>query len=188
MDNGNGHQAHQIITTHYQGTAEMARQAAKAEAMLERLHYKSKASFFIREVCEKMNECFELLKDNDQDLAEAQKVKKLLNGIKTNHPKVNALKTVVCATHSTDFNAVTMLMAGQIAVLFPAASFSYDTRPKRKISAANSTHDGRGRFECKKSPVMANGVDISDPNQSFTSDEWHKLRQGGLFVMGDRTA
>jgi hypothetical protein len=45
MDNGNGHQAHQIITTHYQGTAEMARQAAKAEAMLERLHNKSKASF-----------------------------------------------------------------------------------------------------------------------------------------------
>jgi hypothetical protein len=167
-----GHQAHQIITTHYQGTAETARRAAEAEAMLERLHYKSKVSFLFEKYVTKMNECFELLKDNDQDLAEAQKVKKLLHGVKTNHPEVNALKTVVCAMHATDFNAATTLRAGQIAVLFPAASFSYDTRPKRKISAANTTRGGRGRFECKKSPVIANGVDISDPNQSFASDEW----------------
>jgi hypothetical protein len=33
-DNGNGRQAHQIITTHYQGNAETARQAADAEACL----------------------------------------------------------------------------------------------------------------------------------------------------------
>jgi hypothetical protein len=179
-DNGNGRQAHQIITTHYRGTAETARRAAEAEAMLERLHYKSEASFSFEKYVTKMNECFELLKDNDQDLAEAQKVKKLLNGVKTNHPEVNALKTVVRATHPTDFNAATTLMAGQIAVLFPAASFAYDTRPKRKISAANTNRGGRGRFERKKPSVMANGVDISDPNQSFTSDEWPKLRQGGL--------
>jgi hypothetical protein len=71
-------------------------------------------------------------------------------------------------------------MAGQIAVLFPAASFSYDTRPKRKISATYTNRGGRGRFERKKPPVMANGVDISDPNRSFTTDEWQKLRQGSL--------
>jgi hypothetical protein len=179
-DNGNGRQAHQIITTHYRGTAETARRAAEAEAMLERLHYKSEASFSFEKYVTKMNECFELLKDNDQDLAEVQKVKKLLNGVKTNHPEVNALKTVVRATHPTDFNTATTLMAGQIAVLFPAASFSYDTRPKRKISAANTNHGGRGRFKRKKPPVMANGVDVSDPNRSFTSDEWQKLRQCGL--------
>jgi hypothetical protein len=177
--NGNGRQAHQIITTHYRGTAETARRA-KAEAMLERLHYKSEASFSFEKYVTKMNECFELLKDNDQDLAEAQKVKKLLNGVKTNHPEINALKTVVRTAHPTDFNAATTLMAGQIAVIFPAASIPYDTRPKRKISAANTTRGGRGRFERKKPPVMANGVDISDPNRSFTSDEWQKLRQGGL--------
>jgi hypothetical protein len=162
--NGNGRQAHQIIMTHYRGTAEMARRAAEAEAMLERLHYKSEASFSFEKYVTKMNECFELLKDNDQDLAEAQKVKKLLNGVKTNHPEVNALKTMVHTAHPTDFNAATTLMAGQIAVIFPAASFSFDTHLKRKISAANTTCGGRGQFERKKPPVMANGVDISDPN------------------------
>jgi hypothetical protein len=128
-----------------------------------------------------MNECFELMKDNDQDLAEAQKVKKLLNGVKSNHPEVNALKTVVRTNHPTDFNAATTLMAGQIAVLFPAASISYEQRPKRKISAAN-TRGGRGRFGQKQgqTPVIANGVDISNPNRSFTSDEWQRLRQSGL--------
>jgi hypothetical protein len=90
-----------------------------------------------------MNECFELMKDNDQDLAGAQKVNKLLNGVKSNHPEVNALKMVVHATHPTDFNVATTLMVGQIAVLYPAASLSFDQRPKRKISAAN-TRGGRG--------------------------------------------
>jgi hypothetical protein len=179
--NGNGRQAHQIITTHYSGTAETARRAAEAEAMLERLHYKSEASFTFERYVTKMNECFELMKDNDQDLAEAQKVKKLLNGVKSNHTEVNALKTVVRTNHPTDFNAATTLMAGQIAVLFPAASISYEQRPKRKISAAN-TRGGRGRFGQKQgqTPVIANGVDISNPNRSFTSDEWQRLRQSGL--------
>jgi hypothetical protein len=54
--------------------------------MLERLHYKSEASFSFKKYVTKMNECFELLQDNNQDLAEAQKVRKLLNGVKTNHP------------------------------------------------------------------------------------------------------
>jgi hypothetical protein len=43
--NGNGRQAHQIITTHFSGTVETARRAVEAEAMLEWLHYKSEASF-----------------------------------------------------------------------------------------------------------------------------------------------
>jgi hypothetical protein len=59
-DNGNGRQAHQIITTHYRGTAETARQADEAEAMLERLHYKCEASFSFKKYVTKMNECFEL--------------------------------------------------------------------------------------------------------------------------------
>jgi hypothetical protein len=129
-----------------------------------------------------MNECFELMDDNDQALAEAQKVKKLLNGVKSTHPEINALKTVVRATYPTDFNAATMLMAGQIAVIFPAASFSYDQHPKWKISAASANRAGRSCLGRKHGlmPIMANGVDITDPNRSFTSDEWSRLCQSGL--------
>jgi hypothetical protein len=65
-------------------------------------------------------------------------------------------------------------MAGQIAVIFPAASLPFDQRPKRKISAASTNRAGRGRFGRKQGPLpmMANGVDITDPNRNFTSDEW----------------
>jgi hypothetical protein len=42
---GDGRHVHTIITTHYRGTAETVRRAAEAESMLERLHYKSEASF-----------------------------------------------------------------------------------------------------------------------------------------------
>jgi hypothetical protein len=180
---GDGRHAHTITTTHYRGTAETARRAAEAESMLECLHYMSEASFSFEKYVTKMNECFKLMDDNDQVLAEAQKVKKLLNGVKSStHPEINALKTVVRATHPTDFNAATTLMAGQIAVIFPSASLSYNQRPKRKISAASINRAGRGRFGRKQGPMpmIANGVDITDPNRSFTSDEWNRLRQCGL--------
>jgi hypothetical protein len=177
-----GDGAHTIISAHYRGTAETKRRAAEAESMLERLHYKSEASFSFEHYVIKMNECFELMDNNDQALAEAQKVKKLLNGVKSTHPEINALKTVVRATYPTDLNAATTLMAGQIAAIFPAASFSYDQRPKRKISAASANRASRGCFGRKQGPmpIMANGVHITDPNRSFTSDEWSRLRQSGL--------
>jgi hypothetical protein len=82
----------------------------------------------------------------------------------------------------TDFNAATTRTARQIAVIFPAASFSYDQHLKWKISAASANHAGRGCFGRKQGPMpmMANGVDITDPNRSFTSDEWSQLHQNGL--------
>jgi hypothetical protein len=120
---GDGRHAHQIITMHYRGDAETARRVAEAEAFLERLHFKSEALFSFEKYTTRLNKCFKLLEDNDQALAEAQKVKKMLKGVISTNPEVIAIKAVVCSIHpTTNFNQASTLMDGQIAILFPAAN------------------------------------------------------------------
>jgi hypothetical protein len=121
-DEGDGRGAHEIISLHYRGDAETARRATEAEALLERLHYKNEASFPFERYITRLNKYFELMDDNDQGLSEAQKVKKLLKGVTSTNPEVIAIKAVVRSTHSTDFNRASTLIAGQIAVLFPAVN------------------------------------------------------------------
>jgi hypothetical protein len=187
-DEGDGRGAHEIISLHYRGDAETARRAAEAEALLERLHYKNEASFSFERYITRLNECFELMDDNDQGLSEAQKVKKLLKGVTSTNPEVIAIKAVVRSTHPTDFNRASTLIAGQIAVLFPAVNT--DMRPKRKISALEGNQNGRGRGGrarytgarngIRGNPTMFHGVDVSDPTRNFTTEEWTKLREAGF--------
>jgi hypothetical protein len=188
--------AHLIITRHYRGDAEVALRAAVAEAKLAKLHYRGNESVFSFETyITRMSECFELMEDNHQGLSEPQKVKKMLEGVITTNGEILAIKAVVRTNHPNDFNQASTLMASQIALLFPGADA--EQRNKRKISAVSKT-DGRGpgggrggrhggRMNARAggggrhgNPQILNGVDVSDPLRSFTSDEWKQLRESGF--------
>jgi hypothetical protein len=56
--------------------------------------------------------------------------------------EVVAIKAVVRSTHPKDFNQASNLMAGQIALLFPAAT--NNLRNKQKISAITGHGGGPG--------------------------------------------
>jgi hypothetical protein len=193
---GDGRDAHLILTRHYRGDAETALRAAEAEASLHRLHYRSEAVFPFERYITRMSECFELMEDNQQGFSEPQKVKKMLDGVVSTNAEVVAIKAVVRSTHPNDFNRASNLMAGQIALLFPAATS--DLRNKRKISAVAQGHGGgpggaggrggrhggrnagRGSGGRHGNTQFLNGVDVSDPMRNFTSDEWKKLRESGF--------
>jgi hypothetical protein len=191
---GDGRDAHLLITQHYRGDAETAFCASEAEAALNRLHYRNEASFPFERYITRMSECFELMDDNHQGFSEPQKVKKMLDGVISTNAEVVAIKAVVRTAHPTDFNAASTLMAGQIALLYPASNG--ELRNKRKISAvAQTAGRGRGRGRCSGgrgaggrgggggrhgSTQILNGVDVSDPMRNFTSDEWKRLRESGF--------
>jgi hypothetical protein len=186
-----------ILTRHYRGDAETALRAAEAEASLYRLHYRSEAVFPFERYITRMSECFELMEDNQQGFSEPQKVKKMLDGIVSTNAEVVAIKAVVHSTHPNDFNRASNLMAGQIALLFPAATS--DLRNKRKISAVAQGHGGgpggaggrggrhggrmnagRGSGGRHGNTQFLNGVDDSDPMRTITINEWKKLRESGF--------
>jgi hypothetical protein len=192
---GDGWDAHLILTRHYRGDAETALRAAEAEASLNHLHYRNEAVFPFKQYITRMSECFELMEDNQQGFSEPQKVKKMLDGVVSTNAEVVAIKAVVRSTHPNDFNRASNLMAGQIALLFPAAMS--DLRNKRKISAVGAQggsggaggrsghhggrmNAGRGGGGRHGNAQFLNGVDVSDPMRSFTSEEWKKLRESGF--------
>ena len=177
---GDGRAAHIYLTEHYLGTAETGRRAAEAEAQLMRLHYKSEASFPFEKYVTRLYECFEALEDNKQGLIDAQKVKKMLENVSSTNMEVISLKTVIRERYPNDFAQASTHMAGQIALIFPAAQS--EVRNKRRIAAVDSRGgrgDGRGGRGRGRRTTMLNGVDVSDPTRSFTPDEWGKLQEGG---------
>jgi hypothetical protein len=136
-----------LITQHYHGDAKTALHVAEAEATLNQLHYRNETSFLFQHYITRMSECFELMEDNNQGFSEAQKVKKMLDGVVSTNAEVVAIKAVVCTAHPTDFNGTSTFMASQIALLYPAATS--DLRNKQKTLAVTQTAGcGRGRGCC----------------------------------------
>lgn len=191
---GNGRAAHLLIEEHYRGDAEVALRAASAEARMKGLFYKQQSSMPFEKYLTRLNECWELMEDNDQFYSDAQKVKKLLDGVKSEDPEVVAIKAVIRSTYPNNYNAASTMMSGQIAILFPGShtDSNNDTsnKYKRKISAVNR-HEGRGgrgrgrhtnnagRGGRGRNQKLA-GVDVSDPMRNFTTEEWRRLRESGF--------
>ena len=175
---GEGRAAHIYLTEHYLGTAETGRRAAEAEAQLLRLHYKNEASFPFEKYITRLHECFEALEDNQQGLIDAQKVKKMLENVSSTNMEIISLKTVIRERYPNDFAQASTHMAGQIALIAPAAHS--ELRNKRRIAAVdtNGRGFGRGGRGRGRRTTMLNGVDVSNPTRSFTPDEWAKLQEG----------
>jgi hypothetical protein len=179
---GNGRAVHQRMERHYLGDDANARRAAQAKAQMDRLHYKNESVFPFERYVTILHECFEALDDNNQGLNDAHKVNKLLEGVQSTNPEVIALKTVIRATHPTDFNAASTHMAQQIAMIFPAANIS-EARVKRRVANVETGARGRGRFGNRNAGRnLINGVDVSNPTRNFTDDEWKKLRDSGMMA------
>jgi hypothetical protein len=129
---------------------------------LQTLHYQgNEAMFSFKKYITKMCKCFELLEDNDQGLLDAQKVKKMLEGVILTNQEVVSLKTVVRTNHPTNFDSASTLMATQITLLFPSPN--NDPRNKRKVSAMmqqsqgpRAPNQGCGHG-CNCNPVGAGG-------------------------------
>jgi hypothetical protein len=147
---GDGRRAHLLISEHYRGTAETAKRAAEADALLARLFYKGETQNFTFETyVTRLREAFELLADNEQPLTGAQKVKQMLKGIICTHPRVTPLITAVMKDHSTNFEEASSMMSNVISQIFPAAAQGGDGRAKRQISAMESGRAGPDQNEIR---------------------------------------
>ena len=117
------------------------------------------------------------MEDNQQGYIDAQKVEKMLENITSSSTEVVALKTISRDRYPNDFAQASTHMAGQIALIFPAAQGEF--RNKRRIASMDSRGrgDGPGCGRGRRTTMMS-GVDVSDPTGSFTPEEWKKLQEG----------
>ena len=197
VTDGDGRAAHLLLRDHYVGEAHDMRRAAAATAKLESLFWKSEASFPFEKYLTRMNEAFKELEDADQPMYVQQKVQFLLKSMRCDDIQVQTTMGIVRDRYSHDFEGACMALSRTISSRF---ALSDPNKGKRSIGAATTTtKTGRGRgggrsgnrggrgTNTGKMKVVMNGVDVSDINRNFTTDEWDKLRScGGIAYIHQR--
>ncbi len=147
-----------------------------------------------------MNEAFKELEDADQPMYVQQKVQFLLKSIRCDDIQVQTTMGIVRDRYSHDFEGASMALSRTISSRFALAEPGKNN--KRSIGATTTTKNargggrgggrsgnrgGRGSGGTGKTKVVMNGVDVSDINRNFTSDEWEKLRTcGGVAYIHQR--
>lgn len=200
VNDGDGRAAHLLLREHYVGEAHDMRRAAAATAKLEALFWKSEASFPFEKYLTRMNEAFKELEDADQPMYVQQKVQFLLKSIRCDNIQVQTTMGIVRDRYSHDFEGACMALSRTISSRFALAEPGKNN--KRSIGATTTTKNargggrgggrsgnrgGRGSGGTGKTKVVMNGVDVSDINRNFTSDEWEKLRTcGGVAYIHQR--
>ena len=193
VTDGDGRAAHLLLREHYVGEAHDMRRAASANAKLEALFWKSEAAFpFETKYLTRMNEAFKELEDAGQPMYMQQKVQFLLRSMRCDDIQVQTTMGIVRDKYLNDFDAACMTLSRTVSSRFALAEHGKNN--KRSIGATTTT--GRGRSgsghggNCSgnrggrggsagRVKVVMNGVDVSDINRNFTSDEWEKLRTCG---------
>ena len=82
---------------------------ALANAKLESLFWKSKASFSFEKFLTRMIEAFKELEDAGQPLYASQKVQWLLLGVKNDDIQVQTTMGIICDRYLTDFDSACLM-------------------------------------------------------------------------------
>ena len=198
VTDGDGRAAHLLLRDHYVGEAHDMRRAATATAKLEALFWKNESAFPFEKYLTRMNEAFKELEDADQPMYVQQKVQFLLKSMRCDDIQVQTTMGIVRDRYSHDFEGACMALSRTISSRFALADPNKGN--KRSIGATTTTkagksgrgggrsgnRSGRGNSHGKMKVVM-NGVDVSDINRSFTTEEWDKLRScGGVAYIHQR--
>jgi hypothetical protein len=214
----NGRAAYLAWTTHYNGEGELSKRTAIAKSKLDALHYRNERSMSFERCTEIMTKCFNTLhKDVDQRYSDRQKVEKLLKAIRCQDTELLAAKVVIDQQYSRNFIGACGYFSQQVARIHGPAQLEYkqNKNKKRGIYAVdsragrggrgrsrhggrNNTRGGRGGRSGRpgrgggRASHVINGIDVSDPNRSFTAQEWEALGPNGgratVMQMRERTA
>ena len=206
----NGREAFWAWSNHYNGQGELSKRMQLAKAQLKALHYKNERALTFEKYTEKITRAFAILnKDRDERLSSRQQVEALLNCIRTSDSELQASKAVITQSYLDDLTGAYAHFSSQVSRLHGSVQLEARRYAKRKISETSrgggrdgGRGRGRGRFShggrrgghggrggrgddhCTK----INGIDVSDPNRSFTSEEWEALSFNGgrAYVMQAR--
>lgn len=185
----NGKGAFAALRIHYDGPGQIEKRLGYARNILANTHYRSEKQYSFESYVTKLSEAFEILKDNNVEKAERDKVDCLLDGILSENQIVVTAKTNVRMNQAmrTSFQIAVDHLSELIGSTFANASYA-GKRPARNISRMETGRGGRGRGRGgrggrgggrgdnrSKGGKFHNGVDISDLTRNFTNEEWRKL-------------
>ena len=146
-----------------------------------------------------LKDCFATLEEDEWATTERDKLDYLLDGIQNTGLAVAVSTISMLQTLRSSFEEAAGILLHEVQQLFPQAA----NRGKRtiaqletnqdqsqganmagKIGGKGRGHGGRGNGRGGRGAgrgrgggrVILNGVDVTDPNRTFTNEEWNKLK------------
>jgi hypothetical protein len=131
----NGKGAFQALRAHYDGPGQIEKRLGYARNILANTSYKSERQYSFESYVTKLSEAFEIMKDNEVEKAEREKVDCLLDGIVSENQIVVTAKTNVRMNHAmrTSFQVAVDHLSELIGATFANASYN-GKRPARNVS------------------------------------------------------
>jgi len=163
-----------------------------ASNIMTNKHYRSEKQYSFESYVTKLSEAFEILKDNNVEKAEREKVDCLLDGIQSENQIVVTAKTNVRMNHAmrTSFQVAVDHLSELIGATFANASYQ-GKHPACNISRMETGRGGRGGRGgrngrgsrgggrdgrgANRNRKFHNGVDITNLTRNFSNEEWRKL-------------
>ena len=180
------------LCTYYDGPGETEKVEAIARRDLNDLKYLgNEQAFSFEKFTTKLQYCFNIL---DEEFAlEKTKVRAMFDRIHSSHPAIIATVAMVKgkAENKNSFVNAANDLSEAILQLFPTNKFS--KRDRREINEMGRGRggrggrgdggrgEGRGRGGTMTQPTnnKINGVDVSDPDRTFSKTEFEKIGDGG---------
>ena len=144
-------------------------------------------------------------KDLDQVMSESVQVQKFLEQLKPEHPELQSAKMMIRQNYATNFVGACAFFSSIVSSVYGAAQIKYrcNRLQKRKISSVHCGSQDRGRRgrgcfgrhgrggrvrhgscgghggRSGRHSNYVNGINVSDPNRSFSPNEWNRLGREG---------
>jgi hypothetical protein len=178
------------LNAHYDGGGNRENIVSQAEAILCTIMYKNELAFLFENFSSKLLQVYRDLAKYERPKTPYQQVQELLDKIKINEARVEVAKAHVRQNFREDVNGAVEFLGTEFADMYPEATFL--GRQSCFISAAGQkecdsqrqrTGNGNQPQTQPDVTIMYNGVDVTDIQCDFSTQETTALRQAGQRYM-----
>jgi len=213
--NEDGRQAMKRLRDHYDGPGAKTRRVQDAKERLKICVYKNETTFSFERYVSVLKECFATLEEDERAITERDKLDYLLDGIE-NTALAAAVSTIsMSQALRTSFEEAAGILLREVQRLFPLAAnrgkrtiaqmdADYDGTGRGggggRGGGKGRSRGGRGKGKGGRGGgqggggghgggggrIELNGIDVSDPNRTFSRDEWNKLKGHWQYIWDRR--
>ena len=208
----NGREACVALMDHYDGAGEVTKRYNWAVSEVKDTHYKGNETIYpFSKFASKLREAYTTMQQSDRPETQAKQVEQLLEKMQVeHHQKLVNIKMEATRRHPDNFVECVNFISAEISQHIKPAAKSPDGKRKRYVSATETGGRGRGRGRGRGGGrgdgrggrgrgrgggrdqgghgggILVYGVDITNPDRFFTSDEMNRLGREGQRILYDR--
>ena len=187
-----GRAAWMALVEHFEGGGQREKRMSSAVATIKALHYKNESIFSFEDFSRRLIQAYRDLEGTDEELAEFNKVRTMLEKVQITLPRAEVAKAHVRQHFRQDIHGAIEYLGTEFADMF-ADAITFKRARTRGISAVSERPAQRPRVTEESEPQITDGittffgVDVTNVGRTFTSQEMTTLGpRGQAYIFQER--